>query len=214
MATIKLQPSGKAVLKDGKVACSCCETETGCCYYPSAILSQGIYTVNDLPDAVTVDGVSFARSGSSYGNTINGVRLEGENWAKYANGVRSTNPCLFKNGVVSQFADAYYLQSPATESCAQGFYSATIVKFEIASGDFCGYLSGESDCSIENPPGFQESNAEIFYMAFDNYGVERQGKWLCNIGGGQPEGFTVKTGFQNSPVGTYNVPGHGIVMVF
>jgi hypothetical protein len=205
MATIKLQPSGAVVLKDGKVSCSCCALPTPCCYYPSAILAQGIYTVNDLPDAVTVDGVSFDRSGSSYGNTTNGVRLEGTSWAKYANGVRSTNPCLLKNGVVSQFADTYYLQSPATDLCPGGFYSATIVKFEI--GDFCGYASGESDCTG------QESNAEIFYMAYDDYGVELQGKWLCNLGAGQAEGFTPKTGFQNTPVGTYDVPGIGIVTV-
>ena len=205
MATIKLQPSGAVVIKDGKVACSCCGPLPSCCYYPSAILSQGIYIVNDLPDAVTVDGVSFARSGSNYGGTTNGVRLEGRTWAKYANGVRSTNPCLFKNGVVSQFANAYYLQSPATELCPQGNYTATIVKFE--NSNFCGYSSGLSDC------GGQETNAEIFYMAYDDYGIERQGKWLCNIGAGSPEGFTVKTGFQNSPVGTYNVPGVGIVTV-
>jgi hypothetical protein len=212
MATIKLQPSGAVVIKDGKVACACCALPTPCCYYPSAILAQGIYSVNDLPDAVTVDGVSFARSGSSYGNTTNGVRLEGTTWAKYANGVRSTNPCLLKNGVVSQFADAYYLQSPATDQCPEGFYSATILKTENVVEGFCGYASGESDCSIANPPGFQESNAEIFYMAYDDYGVELQGKWLCNLGAGQ-ETFTPKTGFQNTPVGTYNVPGHGIVTV-
>jgi hypothetical protein len=204
MTTIKLQ-GGKVVLKDGKASCTCCDQPLPCCYYPSAILSQGIYTVNDLPDAVTVDGVSFARSGSSYGNTTNGVRLEGTTWAKYANGVRSTNPCLLKNGVVSQFADAYYLQSPATDLCPQGYYSNTIVKLEI--GDFCGYASGESDC------GGQESNADIFYMAYDDYGVELQGKWLCNLGGGQEDGPTPKTGFQNTPVGTYNVPGIGIVTV-
>jgi len=208
MATIKLQPSGAVVIKDGKVACTCCELPAPCCYYPSAILAQGIYTVNDLPDAVTVDGVSFDRSGSSYGNTTNGVRLEGTSWAKYANGVRSTNPCLLKNGVVSQFADAYYLQSPASDQCPEGNYSATIVKLEI--GDFCGYASGESDCSKAN--GFPESNAEIFYMAYDDYGIELQGKWLCNLGPGQVEGFTPKTGFQNTPVGTYNVPGQVVTV--
>jgi hypothetical protein len=211
MATIKLQPSGAVVLKDGKVACACCALPTPCCYYPSAILAQGIYSVNDLPDAVTVDGVSFARSGSSYGNTTNGVRLEGTTWAKYANGVRSTNPCLLKNGVVSQFADAYYLQSPATDQCPEGNYSAAILKTENVGEDFCGYLSSQSDCSKANP--FPESNAEIFYMAYDDLGVELQGKWICNIGPGQVEGPIPKTGFQNTPVGTYNVPGYGIVTV-
>jgi hypothetical protein len=61
MATIKLQPSGAVVLKDGKVSCGCCDTE--CCLYPAP--SSGItlpYPVADLPDSVLIDGVSFPKN--------------------------------------------------------------------------------------------------------------------------------------------------------
>lgn len=106
MATIKLQPSGKVVLKDGKVACGCCET---CCMYPAQGLVDAIYTADDLPDDVTVDGTSFPRSGTTYGNTTNGVIFEEDVWTKYTNGTRSERPCLIQGGVEDQFADSYTL---------------------------------------------------------------------------------------------------------
>jgi hypothetical protein len=75
--------------------------------YPADALADALYSENDLPDAVTVDGVSFNRSGTDYGNTSNGVILEGNVWAKYASGSRSSRPCLIQGGVVDQFADTY-----------------------------------------------------------------------------------------------------------
>ena len=75
--------------------------------YPAQQLANDDYSENDLPDAVTVDGVSFNRSGTGYGNTSNGVILEGNVWAKYRNGARSARPCLIQGGVVDQFADTY-----------------------------------------------------------------------------------------------------------
>jgi hypothetical protein len=100
--TIKTQ-NGKVITKDGKVSCECCE----CCLYPAQGLADGDYSEDDLPDAVTVDGVSFDRSGTGYGDTTNGVILDGNVWAKYRNGVRSNRPCLIQGGVVDQFADTY-----------------------------------------------------------------------------------------------------------
>ena len=61
MATIKLQPSGAVVLKDGKVACSCCAQPSGCCPYPAQALVDGLYTYEDLPDAIDIDGVEFTK---------------------------------------------------------------------------------------------------------------------------------------------------------
>jgi hypothetical protein len=75
--------------------------------YPAQALADGEYSVSDLPDAVTVDGTSFSRSETSYGNTTNGVILEGNVWAKYSNGGRSTRACLIQGGVEDQFADTY-----------------------------------------------------------------------------------------------------------
>ena len=51
MATIKLQPSGAVVIKDGKVACGCCELGD-CCFYHTQALANGTYMVGDLPDEI------------------------------------------------------------------------------------------------------------------------------------------------------------------
>jgi hypothetical protein len=83
--------------------------------YPAQQLANDDYSENDLPDAVTVDGVSFNRSGTGYGNTSNGVILEGNVWAKYASGSRSSRPCLIQGGVVDQFADTYTLTQSISE---------------------------------------------------------------------------------------------------
>jgi hypothetical protein len=102
--TIKTQ-GGKVLTKGGKVSCECCGGEPDCCMYPGS----GGYSSNNLPDAVTVDGTSFNRSGTSYGDTTNGVILESGAWAKYSNGTRSERPCLIQSGVVDQFSDNYQL---------------------------------------------------------------------------------------------------------
>jgi len=83
MATIKLQPSGAVVLKDGKVACTCCaQPPTGCCPYPAQALVDGLYSVADLPDEILLNNANldlfdkvFAKTGGSisfYEATQNG----------------------------------------------------------------------------------------------------------------------------------------------
>lgn len=47
MATIK-RNDDRVILKDGRVACSCC----GCCFYAAFAYEQGLYTFEDLPDEV------------------------------------------------------------------------------------------------------------------------------------------------------------------
>jgi hypothetical protein len=96
----------KVILKGGKVSCSCCDEEE-CCMYPAQALADGFYSASDLPDAVTISGVSYSRSGLGYGNTTNGVILEENVWARYTNGSRSSRACLIQGGVEDQFADTY-----------------------------------------------------------------------------------------------------------
>lgn len=79
--------------------------------YPAQKLANGIYSADDLPDAVTIAAVSYSRSGTGYGNTTNGVMLEGNVWTRYANGSTSQRPCLIQGGVLDQFADTYYLSA-------------------------------------------------------------------------------------------------------
>jgi hypothetical protein len=56
MATIKLQPSGKVVIKDGKVSCGCC----GCPYYGVYNSSEFdfSYSFDDIPEELELTGVS------------------------------------------------------------------------------------------------------------------------------------------------------------
>jgi hypothetical protein len=75
--------------------------------YPSQELYDEYYSPNDLPDEIDVDGVSYARAGTSYGDTTNGVLLEVNVWARYKNSVRLTQPCLIEKGVKDKFADTY-----------------------------------------------------------------------------------------------------------
>ena len=60
MATIKLQPSGKVVIKDGKVACECCTAPCGCTFVPKALreIIESATNVND-------NGVNISWNGSS-----------------------------------------------------------------------------------------------------------------------------------------------------
>jgi len=94
MATIKIQPSGAVVLKDGKVACTCCAQPNECCMYPAQALVDGLYSVADLPDEILVtqillelDQTLFTKTGDNQnfytgtgvgGNTISVVIDSGE----------------------------------------------------------------------------------------------------------------------------------------
>jgi hypothetical protein len=143
--TIKTQ-GGKVVTKDGKVSCECCEVE--CCMYPAQALADGEYSASDLPDNVTVNGASFSLSGTGYGNTTNGVILEGNVWAKYTNGVRSSRPCLIQGGVEDEFADSYTMSGgPLSFSVTVTRVSLCIWRGEDGCGNMA-YLVYGDDSSL------------------------------------------------------------------
>jgi hypothetical protein len=100
MATIKLQPSGAVVLKDGKVACACCEV--GCCMYNAAtvgeVVAGNLPTTLRLRNAENTGYISLSVNGTSYGDTINGVIFESNRWAIYRSGIKTTRSCLFTEG--------------------------------------------------------------------------------------------------------------------
>jgi len=93
VATIKVQVDESGTrrvitkLVDGNrlVSCACCESGE-CCVYPA---SCGIG-----PESVEHYGSTIAGSGTSFGDTTNGVILEDGVWAIYRNGSRSTKSCL------------------------------------------------------------------------------------------------------------------------
>lgn len=173
MATVKLQ-NGNVILKDGKVSCSCCEPE--CCMYAAQALAQSLYSSSDLPDAVTVDGTSFNRSGTSYGNTTNGVIFEENVWAKYRNGARSTRSCLIQSGVEDQFADTYTVTIPAFFENQSGTYTAT--RRNLCQWSVAGF----------------EGQLEYFPDSFS---------WEININNEFGPINEIKDDPQNSPIGSY-----------
>lgn len=203
MATIKIQ-GGKVITKDGKVSCSCCE-KPECCMYPAQALADGLYTAADLPDAVTVDGVSYSRSGSSYGNTVNGVIFETNVWAKYRNGSRSSRPCLIQSGVEVQFADTY-----TVASCSY----APVIGASVTRVSLCVWQGTYLD--PENPYADGPQNVLLIYCPgtfigcgageiFENgSGVEVPYFYATIDIGGSGGFYSKKTPLSNTPAGSYS----------
>jgi hypothetical protein len=108
--------------------------------YPAQALVDGFYSAIDLPDAVTIDGVSFNRSGTGYGNTTNGVLYEDGVWARYTNGERNERACLIQGGVVDQFADTYTITPPFGNSYARPTAVSRISLCNWEGVDDCGNL--------------------------------------------------------------------------
>ncbi len=171
--TIKTQ-DGKIITKDGKVSCECCDVE--CCMYPAAALVASLYSYEDLPDAIDVGGIEYAKLDppesvagfTEYYINVNDEYLgilegEGENslWGYEGGG----GPCLI-NGHAEfnpdgerrdQFADTYTI-----------------------SGPISGTVTRESICV------WRGSNLRL-----TNFGYQ----WKVNGNN--------KTGNQNTPVGSY-----------
>jgi len=193
MATVKTQ-SGNVILKNGKVSCECCDVE--CCMYPSSRLANGFYTNSDLPNAVTINDISYNRVNESYGNTTNGVILEGEVWAKYQSGTRSIRSCLIQGGVQDQFKDEYI----ATVRDFDG----SVVPSAIIYRESLGIWRGTQSCGkrIELvyfgcvqggiPPGINTN--PLWALSWD----------FCNPPPDSQTGTTqFKSGSQGDPVGSY-----------
>jgi hypothetical protein len=61
----------------------------------------------NLPVAIDFYGTTLQKNGTGYGNSTNGVNLEGEKWAVYRNGTRSEANHLLSGGRNDFFADQY-----------------------------------------------------------------------------------------------------------
>ena len=182
MATIKLQPSGAVVIKDGKVSCGCCDTE--CCLYPAQALGDGLYSVNDLPDEIiyqnpfgeplalykgiktspitpAISGAFFGRSEPEFEDSFVYYAVDSydEGWRKGEGLDFPPGLCLIgeDNGYEDQFAEAY-----------------------TVSGPISGTVTRESVCV------WRGSNLRL-----TNFGFQ----WKVNGNN--------KTGLQNTPVGSY-----------
>jgi len=142
MATIKYQEDAQGNKKviisvvgsETKASCECCSS---CLAYPAYPVEVGIdedgnptfdqWTADsaNLPDSINFYGTTLSKSGTSYGDTTNGVFLEGEKWAVYRNGVRTEKDHLISGGIKDLFLDEYTATWPKSET---ENYNVTLIR--------------------------------------------------------------------------------------
>jgi hypothetical protein len=143
MATIKYQEDAqgnkKAIISvvgsETKVSCECCSS---CLAYPAYPVEVGIdedgnptfdqWTADsaNLPDSINFYGTTLSKSGTSYGDTTNGVFLEGEKWAVYRSGVRTEKDHLISGGIKDLFLDQYTATWPKFDETEN--YTVTLIR--------------------------------------------------------------------------------------
>lgn len=84
----------------------------------------------NLPAEINFYGTTLQKNGTGYGNSTNGVNLEGEKWAVYRNGTRTEEDYLLSGGRNDFFADVY---------------TATVPKW--VTGTYTILLTRQSECS-------------------------------------------------------------------
>jgi hypothetical protein len=146
MATIKYQEDAQGNKKviisvvgsETKVSCECCSSS--CPAYPAYPVEVGFdedgnptfdqWTADsaNLPDSINFFGTTLSKSGTSYGDTSNGVFLEGEKWAVYRNGVRTEKDHLISGGIKDLFLDQYTATWPKFDETEN--YTVTMVRFD------------------------------------------------------------------------------------
>jgi hypothetical protein len=201
MATVKRKASGAVVLKDGKVSCGCC-AQAGCCPYPAQALVDGLYTYQDLPDAIDIDSIEFTKLDppqsiggvnqyyiNTYGEYLGIESMPSDSVWAYEGG---NNACLLNDsGWEDQFADSYTV-TPNIGDSASPTVVTRISPCVWRGTDTCGnfvYLSYGS-----NPNGGQDIMWNVFFRFYIP---------TCLIDG-QVDGQKNDDEFKNTPVGTYS----------
>ena len=182
MATIKLQPSGAVVIKDGKVACGCC-LQPDCCPYPAQALEDELYTVDDLPDQVTVGGVVLSKQEDAVGeNDIfysdgpNDIQFVGYLWlldGPLTEDRTFESSCLIAPYIFIPFDE---FDPPRPPILVEDQFADTYT----VNGPTSGTVTRKSDC-VWQGTGLKLTNFEY--------------QWKVNGNN--------KIGFQNTPVGSY-----------
>jgi len=196
------------VPKDSATDPCCCEPD--CCMYSATALAAGDLVAADLPDAITLLGVgSLSRSGTSYGDTTNGVIFETDTWAKYITTddvtVRTVFDCLIRgDGKFTVGDDAVEDQFEATYSVSvyNTHDDSLIDTFTVTRYFLCGWIS-------------ERSGPEDTWVSLNYSGSPFPDSWDCNYAvfsgsyeypSGEPMFdalFAAKEPFLNSPVGQY-----------
>jgi hypothetical protein len=144
MATIKRAGNRiitKVVNGQRRVSCSCCPSE-GCCMYPAQALTDGLYTVADLPDELEMyysDGTNFD------GPTI--VLHNGDGTYGELGEDGGANPAyIFKNTLGDEWITTY---------------------FQLDGAEVCLVKALEAD----DPPSLSKINVWVFDRFADCYAI-------------------------------------------
>ena len=221
MATIKLQPSGAVLLKDGKVSCSCCEV---CCPYPAQALVDGLYTYEDLPDAIDIEGLEFTKLDPPQflgGVTIYYIYPNNEDFNLEGGYSLSINDFTSGSFWASDFGQDFCLLNDATYK-DQFADSYNWLSDDPFSGDPYNPVSTTvtrvSLCRWEGPRlpfgGFFCRPALILYKGLNDVPNEYAFVWRMQWEGDIAETAGDKIGFNNTPVGEYDAdptPGTWVI---
>jgi hypothetical protein len=153
--------------------------------YPAQGFADGLFSSGDLPSSVIIDGIVFSVSGTSYGSAVSGVILEGNVWAKYTNGSRSSQLCLMQGGVEDQFADTYYLSATFPGRPEESLSNVPMTR--------------SGPCSWNGP---SSTTLQYFARFYNIFNPGFRDDWRIGFNGIDS---TVASGSRlNTPVGAYN----------
>jgi hypothetical protein len=219
--TIKTQ-GGKVITKDGKVSCECCAQPEGCCMYPAQALIDGEYGIDDLPDTIIVwiestilNKAAEAFPSPSVGDLLvyyeGSYLIDGESylievglfdgiwrtWDErffeelYGNDCLITSLILEDELIQDQFADTYTINDPDEGKT----YAVNRISL----------------CVWEQDPGIDENGdpieqARLLYRSKRDEGVADNDAPIWVVDTPSVSGTFKKTGFQNTPIGTYSNP--------
>lgn len=174
------------------VSCSCCDEN--CCMYPADAIN--VIGETNLPAELVLQGQTLSKNHDepSYGSTSFGVFLEDEEWARYINGVRGTQACLFQGVVDDTFLDQYLLRAV--------FDGEIIDETILTRNSRCWWNSGDvpffGDAGVYFANGFVQTESSSLV---NNEFFPQNNKWLV-YNFAQSPGETYQK-FSGSPVGIY-----------
>ena len=228
MVTIKTKESGevrhiitKTVSGQRRVSCSCCE-EIACCMYPAQALLDGLYTWDDLPEEIqlpfgfidlqmTLTRISPRPIGGGFVYYENATEQSGyeagdviifagafEGWTIDLAGSITGVLCLIDDFFVKDnFEDTYTVTTPFSSGTVT---RQTLCIWDGVDGNGCPLqlLYGGFGSDPETEPAEGGLKWSVSFNKFES--PEEEQPEICTVSYGR-----LKSGFQNSPTGTYDI---------